>query len=94
MAGPASAGEVRHRSERSGWLSGRESPVAERKKGTVGQVALAWLLAQKPWTVPIPGIRRVDRLDENLGSAAVELTTDDLAELDRACASVHVQGDR
>ena len=50
------------------------SQVAERKDATVGQVALAWLLAQKPWIVPIPGTRRIERLDENLGSADLELT--------------------
>ena len=68
--------------------------VAERKNATVGQVALAWLLAQKPWIVPIPGTRRLERLDENLGSADLDLTPEDLAELDSASASVQVQGDR
>ena len=55
--------------------------VAERKNATVGQVALAWLLAQKPWIVPIPGTRRLERLEENLGSADLDLTSEDLAEL-------------
>ncbi len=68
--------------------------VAERKSATVGQVALAWLLAQKPWIVPIPGTRRLERLEENLGAADLDLTADDLAELDAASASVQVQGDR
>lgn len=68
--------------------------VAERKHATVGQVALAWLLAQQPWIVPIPGTRRLERLDENLGSLQLELTPDDLAELDHASASVRIQGDR
>jgi aryl-alcohol dehydrogenase-like predicted oxidoreductase len=68
--------------------------VAQRKRATVGQVALAWLLAQKPWIVPIPGTRRLERLEENLGATDVELTDDDLAELDHASASVQVQGDR
>ncbi|HEX5562217.1 MAG TPA: aldo/keto reductase [Nocardioidaceae bacterium] len=68
--------------------------VAERKGATVGQVALAWLLAQKPWIVPIPGTRRLERLDENLASAELDLTSEDLAELDSASASVQVQGDR
>jgi aryl-alcohol dehydrogenase-like predicted oxidoreductase len=68
--------------------------VAERKNATVGQVALAWLLAQKPWIVPIPGTRRLERLDENLGAANLDLTPDDLAELDNASAGVKVQGDR
>jgi aryl-alcohol dehydrogenase-like predicted oxidoreductase len=70
------------------------SKVAERKNVTVGQVALAWLLAQQPWIVPIPGTRRLERLEENLGSAALELTAEDLAELGSASASVEVQGDR
>ena len=68
--------------------------VAERKNATVGQVALAWLLAQKPWIVPIPGTRRLERLDENLGSLHLELTPEDLSELDSASVSVQVQGDR
>jgi len=68
--------------------------VANRKNATVGQVALAWLLAQKPWIVPIPGTRRLERLDENLASADLELAPEDLAELDSASASVQVQGDR
>src|SRR5436190_8046271 len=68
--------------------------VAERKNATVGQVALAWLLAQKPWIVPIPGTRRLERLDENLRAADLDLTVEDLAELGNASASVQVQGDR
>ncbi|MET0931736.1 MAG: aldo/keto reductase [Aeromicrobium sp.] len=68
--------------------------VAERKESTVGQIALAWLLAQQPWIVPIPGTRRLSRLDENLGATDVELTPEDLAELDDASRSVQVQGDR
>jgi aryl-alcohol dehydrogenase-like predicted oxidoreductase len=68
--------------------------VAERKNATVGQVALSWLLAQWPWIVPIPGTRRVERLDENLGAADLELTAEDLVDLDRASASFKVQGDR
>ncbi|ROR92354.1 aldo/keto reductase [Nocardioides aurantiacus] len=75
-------------------LVGLVRAVADRKGATVGQVALAWLLAQQPWIVPIPGTRRLERLDENLGSARVELTADDLAELDRASASVQVVGER
>jgi aryl-alcohol dehydrogenase-like predicted oxidoreductase len=66
----------------------------ERKGATVGQVALAWLLAREPWIVPIPGTRRLERLDENIGSADLELSVDDLDELDRASASVQVQGER
>jgi aryl-alcohol dehydrogenase-like predicted oxidoreductase len=57
-------------------------------------VALAWLLAQQPWIVPIPGTRRLERLDENLGSADLDLTREDLEELASASASVQVQGDR
>jgi aryl-alcohol dehydrogenase-like predicted oxidoreductase len=61
---------------------------------TPAQVALAWLLAQKPWIVPIPGTRRVERLDENLAAATVELTADDLGEIDSAAAQIPVQGAR
>jgi aryl-alcohol dehydrogenase-like predicted oxidoreductase len=68
--------------------------VAERKGATVGQVALAWLLAQQPWIVPIPGTRRIERLEENLAAADLQLTSDDLGELDSASASVQVQGAR
>jgi aryl-alcohol dehydrogenase-like predicted oxidoreductase len=68
--------------------------IAAAKGATPGQIALAWLLAQQPWIVPIPGTRRLERLDENLGSADLDLTPEDLAELDRASASVQVQGDR
>jgi aryl-alcohol dehydrogenase-like predicted oxidoreductase len=68
--------------------------VADRKDATVGQVALAWLLAQKPWIVPIPGTRRLARLDENLGSADLDLSAEDLAELNTASAEVQVVGDR
>ena len=68
--------------------------VAGRKRATLGQVALAWLLARAPWVVPIPGTRRLERLDENLAAADLELTEQDLAELDDLSASVQVQGDR
>jgi len=68
--------------------------VADRKGATVGQIALAWLLAQQPWIVPIPGTRRTSRLVENLGAVDVELSPEDLAELDHASTSVQVQGDR
>jgi aryl-alcohol dehydrogenase-like predicted oxidoreductase len=68
--------------------------IAARMNATPAQVALAWLLAQKPWIVPIPGTRRVERLDENLRAAAVELTADDLGEIERAAAHVQVQGAR
>ena len=75
-------------------LVDRITVVADRRDASVGQVALAWLLAQHPWIVPIPGTRRLSRLEENLGSADLELTTDDLTELDEASAGVQVQGDR
>jgi hypothetical protein len=59
------------------------SRVAERKKATPAQIALAWLLAQKPWIVPIPGTTKLDRLEENIGAAAVNLSSDDLREIER-----------
>jgi aryl-alcohol dehydrogenase-like predicted oxidoreductase len=68
--------------------------IAERKKSTPAQIALAWLLAQKPWIVPIPGTRKLERLEENIGAVAVELTSDDLREIDSAASKITVQGDR
>ena len=68
--------------------------IAARKKATPAQIALAWLLAQKPWIVPIPGTTKLHRLEENLGAAAVELTADDLREIERALPQITVQGDR
>jgi aryl-alcohol dehydrogenase-like predicted oxidoreductase len=68
--------------------------IAAQMNATPAQVALAWLLAQKPWIVPIPGTRRVERLDENLAAAAVELTADDLGEIEGAAAQIQVQGAR
>ena len=68
--------------------------VAEQKGATPAQIALAWLLAQKPWIVPIPGTRKRDRLDENLGAAAVELTPDDLREIEDAASKITIQGAR
>ncbi|MFT3963383.1 aldo/keto reductase [Propionivibrio sp.] len=68
--------------------------IAARKQATPAQIALAWLLAQKPWIVPIPGTTRLSRLEENLGAAAVELTADDLREIDAAAAQIAVQGAR
>jgi len=70
------------------------SSVAERKKATPAQVALAWLLAQKPWIVPIPGTTKFHRLEENLGAASVELTPDDLREIESASSKIKLQGDR
>ena len=68
--------------------------TAQRKKGTPAQVALAWLLAQKPWIVPIPGTTKLHRLEENIGAAAIELTPDDLREIDSAASKIPVQGNR
>lgn len=68
--------------------------VALRKKATPAQIALAWLLAQKPWIVPIPGTTKLHRLDENLGSAAIELTPVELEEIETAAAQISVQGAR
>ena len=67
---------------------------AERKRATPAQIALAWLLVQKPWIVPIPGTSKLHRLDENIGSTRVELTADDLQELDRVTSQIPVEGDR
>jgi len=68
--------------------------TAERKQATPAQIALAWLLAQRPWIVPIPGTRKVHRLEENLGAAAVELTPDDLSDIEAAASKIKVQGAR
>jgi aryl-alcohol dehydrogenase-like predicted oxidoreductase len=68
--------------------------IAQRKKATPAQIALAWLLAQKPWIVPIPGTTKLHRLDENIGSATLELTPDDLREIDSAASKITVQGAR
>jgi aryl-alcohol dehydrogenase-like predicted oxidoreductase len=70
------------------------SDIAQRKKASSAQIALAWLLAQKSWIVPIPGTRRLDRLDENTGAAAVELTPDDLHDIESAASQITVQGAR
>jgi aryl-alcohol dehydrogenase-like predicted oxidoreductase len=68
--------------------------IATRKGATPAQIALAWLLAQKPWIVPIPGTTKLHRLEENIGSVAIELTADELREIDSAAAQIKVQGDR
>jgi aryl-alcohol dehydrogenase-like predicted oxidoreductase len=68
--------------------------IAEQKKATPAQIALAWLLAQKPWIVPIPGTTKVSRLEENLGAVNIKLTTDDLREIDRAASEIKVEGAR
>ena len=72
------------------WLT----KFAERKKATPAQIALAWLLAQKPWIVPIPGTTKRGRLEENLGAAAIQLSADDLGEIDRAASQIEVHGAR
>lgn len=68
--------------------------IAGEKGATPAQIALAWLLAQKPWIVPIPGTTKLHRLEENLGAAAVELTADDLAGIERAASEIEVEGER
>jgi aryl-alcohol dehydrogenase-like predicted oxidoreductase len=68
--------------------------IADEKKATPAQIALAWLLAQKPWIVPIPGTTKLHRLDENLGAADVELTSIDLDEIEKAAAKIQIEGER
>src|SRR5512136_3384744 len=68
--------------------------IAAQKGATPAQIALAWLLAQKPWIVPIPGSRKLERLEENIGAAAIELTTNDLSEIESAMSQITVVGDR
>jgi aryl-alcohol dehydrogenase-like predicted oxidoreductase len=68
--------------------------IAERKKATPAQIALAWLLAQKPWIVPIPGTRKLERLEENIGATAIEFTADDLKKIESAASKITVQGTR
>ena len=68
--------------------------IAQKKQATPAQIALAWVLAQKPWIVPIPGTTKIHRLEENLGAANIELTPDDLREIDEAAAKIPVQGAR
>jgi len=68
--------------------------MAKRKHATPAQIALAWLLAQKPWIVPIPGTRKIERLDENLGATRVALTSEDLREIDGAASRIQLHGAR
>jgi aryl-alcohol dehydrogenase-like predicted oxidoreductase len=75
-------------------LVDRMAGIAERKKATPAQIALAWLLAQKPWIVPIPGTTKRHRLEENIGAASLSLTSDDLREIHTAASEVTVHGDR
>ena len=67
---------------------------AQQKDATPAQIALAWLLAQRPWIVPIPGTTKLHRLEENLGAADVELTPEDLSQMDAAASAIEVQGER
>ena len=68
--------------------------IAEEKNATPAQIALAWLLAQKPWISPIPGTTKLSRLDENNGAASIELTPGDLREIEGAASSVRIEGGR
>ncbi len=68
--------------------------IAERKKATPAQIALAWLLAQKPWIVPIPGTRKIERLEENIGAASIQLTQQDLRDIEDAASKIKVHGAR
>ena len=68
--------------------------IGKRKKATPAQIALAWLLAQKPWIVPIPGTTKLNRLEENIGAVAVELTAEDLRDIDEAASKINVEGAR
>ncbi|MCF8094860.1 MAG: aldo/keto reductase, partial [Desulfobacteraceae bacterium] len=68
--------------------------IAGQKNATPAQIAIAWLLAKKPWIVPIPGTTKPHRLEENIGAAAVELTAEDLADIEDAAAKIEVQGAR
>jgi aryl-alcohol dehydrogenase-like predicted oxidoreductase len=70
------------------------SAVAKKKNATPAQIALAWLLAQKPWIVPIPGTTKLSRLDENIGAVAIQLSADDLREIDTAASKIQVEGNR
>ena len=68
--------------------------IAARKKATPAQIALAWVLAQGPWIVPIPGTTKLHRLDENIGALAIELMPDDLREIEDAASKIHIEGAR
>ena len=84
----------RRRGRRTRLWSICSAQIAARKKATPAQIALAWLLAQKPWIVPIPGTTKLHRLEENIGAAAVELTPDDLRDIENAVSGITVQGSR
>ena len=68
--------------------------IAAKKNATPAQVALAWLMAQKPWIVPIPGTTKLHRLEENIGSVDIDFTSDELREIDNASSEIKVQGER
>jgi aryl-alcohol dehydrogenase-like predicted oxidoreductase len=68
--------------------------IADKKRATPAQIALAWILAQKPWMVPIPGTTKLTRLDENIGATTVKLTADDLGEIESATSQITIQGAR
>jgi len=68
--------------------------IAEQKKATPAQIALAWLLAQKPWIVPIPGTTKIDRLEENTAAANIKLTARDLSKIEAAASNIHIEGER
>jgi aryl-alcohol dehydrogenase-like predicted oxidoreductase len=88
---PRFAPEARQANQALVDLLGR---IAQRRNATPAQIALAWLLAQQPWIVPIPGTRRLERLEENIGAAAVELTPEDLREIESAASQITVHGAR
>jgi aryl-alcohol dehydrogenase-like predicted oxidoreductase len=67
--------------------------IAKQKNATPAQIALAWLLAQRPWMVPIPGTTKLSRLEENIGSVSIELTPDDLRDIDSPSGAIPVEGD-
>ena len=85
-----------HGGESQGQSGARRSAavMAQRKQATPGQIALAWLLAQKPWIVPIPGTTKLHRLEENIKAADVELTAEDLADIESAASQITIQGAR
>jgi aryl-alcohol dehydrogenase-like predicted oxidoreductase len=88
---PRFTAEVRQANQAGVALLGQ---IAARKRATSAQIALAWLLTRKPWIVPIPGTTKLHRLDENLGAADVQLTTDDLRDIDAAVTKIDVEGER
>ena len=88
---PRFTAEVRQANQAGVALLGQ---IATRKQATPAQIALAWLLTRKHWIVPIPGTTKLHRLEENLGAAAIELTADDLRDIDAAVSKIDVEGER